>query len=165
MPKTSERPALKNPADHLRRALKRMDICWPGEEFGHGAYVYLTATRGIVRLVQKLDEPGHYLVDDGSLYIEKKTERGLVQEVRHQELRRPAPIDEDTTLARQVASEIARWIKKRGEAPTVLHVSCEDLMTLAMERREIAQDGNAWGLTISLLPKGEKLSVDRRIEL
>jgi hypothetical protein len=142
-----------------------MDIFWPGDEYGHGAYVYMVETRDTIRLVQKLDEPGHYLVEDGSLYIEKKTARGITQQIVHQELRTPTGIEEENTMARQVANEIARWIKKNKQTPTVLHISCDDLMTVAMERREIAQDGNAWGLTISLLPKGEKLSVDRRIEL
>lgn len=150
----------------LRRALKRMDICWPGDEYGRGAYVYLVKSRGVVRLAKKLDEPGHYIVDDGSLYIEKKTALGYTQEVRTRELTEPTGLDEEMDLlSTKVVIEIARWVKKHGEAPTVLHVSCEDLMTLAMERLEISRDGNAWGLTISLLPKGEKLSVDKRIEL
>jgi len=150
----------------LRRALKRMDICWPGDEYGRGAYVYLVKSRGVVRLAKKLAEPGCYIVDDGSLYIEKKTALGYTQEIRPNELTESTGLTEDMDLlATKVMIEIAKYVKKHGDAPTVLHVSCEDLMTLALERREIGYDGNAWGLTISLLPKGEKLSVDKRIEL
>lgn len=145
----------------LRAALRRMGIHWPGDgDYGYGTDVYIIKTQQVVRLIARLDEPGHYKTEGGAVYVEKKTATGIVQELRGQE-RRP----KDVTLAGEVSTAIATYLSKRGQPPNVLHISYDDLVKLGQERLEIAEQGNAWGLTIALLPKGEKLSVDRRIDL
>lgn len=154
----------KNPIEYQRKAMRRAGIRWPGDDYSQGAYVFIPETHNVVRLMQKLDEPGFYLTEAGALYVEKKTARGIVQEVRVQN-GMASVADESRDTPDLVRHYIALYVRKHGQVPNVLHISYEDLVQLGLKRFEVAEYGDAWGLTIVLEARGQKLSVDRRIEI
>ena len=148
----------------LRRQLKRFGVSWPGDGgYGFGTLVYLVKSRAVVRLTGKLPEAGTYSTEHGGVYTEKKTTLGFSQGLSYPDGMKTVAHAEESFYADVIAKAYVAYVEKCGEMPTVLHISYDDLVKLGQERSELAQSGDAWGLTISLVPRGEAASVDRRL--
>ena len=170
MPRTKSEPVdlrlRHDPA--LKRALRRLDILWPGDgDYHHGVAVFIAASWKVVRLVVPLDDvPNGFLTSDRRIYVERKTQLGYVQELRpYHGDGRGGLREHEPPMVEAVQRAIIAHIEKRKTIPNVLHINCGDLMTLATQRTKTSEMGDTWGLSISLVPRGEPLSVDRRIDL
>jgi hypothetical protein len=153
--------------DHVafRKELRRLGIRYPGDnmgEYAHGTEVYVEGINKVVRLVEKLAEPGHYKIAGGATYVESRTREGIVQRLDTGRGVVRIPMDEPVTIFMKLRGMISDYLVKHGESPTILHISFSDLEQMVREESRIADTGDL-GLDIALVPRGESMSVDRRI--
>lgn len=145
----------------LKRAIQKLGIKWPGDgDYGFGTEVYVVGSNRVVRLVELIDNKGQYRTDDGGTYTEKRSGSVVTQDYRPNHDTKSAR--EPESLHRQLRQQIISYLGRRKEPPTILHISFDDLMTMVKDEPSIAETGSI-GLDIALVPRGQKMSVDRRI--
>ena len=148
----------------LRASLKKLGIKWPGDGgYCIGTQVYLVGTRRVITLVKKLAEPDHYQTYGGEIYYEKHTAMGITQALTTPRGVTRVIAAEPSTLWQSIRRMIADYLIERGETPSILHISFDDLSNLVKDEPELVE--KCLGLDISLVPRGQPISVDRRIRI
>ncbi len=149
--------------DELKRAVRRLGIKWPGDGgYEHGTEVWIGGSHKVVRLVEKLDDLGQFKTEDGGTYTERRVGTIITQAYRPPTVKNVTVTDR--TRWRRFRQMIIDYLVKRKVAPTILHISFDDLAELMREDPNLARTG-AVGLDIALVPAGQPMSVDRRLAL
>lgn len=145
----------------LKKAIRRLGIKWPGDgDYGFGTEVYLGGSNRVVRLVEKLDDLGAYRTEEGGTYTERRV--GTVVNQRYDPPTEKTVAVTDRSFNRRLRQMVIDYLVKRKQVPTILHISFDDLMEVMREEPGLAQSGEI-GMDIALVPRGQPMSVDRRI--